>query len=288
MLPGKKLAILKKFFDFLIFSSLFIAVCAVVVVYQTYILFLEIPVNNYYLAFVFFSTVCSYNFHWMLTPGSVNQVCRSEWSGRHRNIHLYFFILGLLASVFFFFYLANDWPFLLIAAVLTFLYSAPKISFAPFQWLKKFSIGKTIFLASVWTYVTTILPFFLENKTVATGSLLYFSAQFFFMLTICIVFDYRDRQQDKEEGIRSMITYLTEKGINVFFFISILFSALSLFLLYKEGIELKYILILAVPLVMISILYKKTKRNFSDYLYYFVLDGLIMLSGILLWIMNRF
>jgi len=267
---------------------LFIAVCAVVMVYQTYFLFLERPVNNYYLAFVFFSTICSYNFHWMLTPGSVNQVYRSEWSGRHRNIHLYFFILGLIASVFFFFYLAKDWPVLLIAAVLTFLYSAPKISFAPFQWLKKFSVGKTIFLASVWTYVTSILPFFLENKTIGTDSLLYFSAQFFFFLSLCIIFDYRDRQQDKEEGIRSLITYLTEKGINIFFFISILFSALSLFLLYKKGIELKYILILAVPIIIISILYNKTKRNFSDYLYYFVLDGLIMLSGILLWLMNRF
>lgn len=264
------------------------AVCAVVMVYQTCFLFSMTPANSYYLAFVFFSTVCSYNFHWMLTPVSFHQAYRSKWSASKWHIHFYFFIAGLLASFILFFYIAKDWPLILIAVVLTFLYSAPKISFAPFQWLKKFSFGKTILLASVWTYVTTILPFLLQNKFIKTNSLLYVSSQFFFLLSICIIFDYRDRQQDKKEGIRSMITYLTEKGINIFFSISILFSAISLFLLYKSGMELKYILTLVAPLVIIAILFNQAKRNFSDYLYYFVLDGLIMFPGILLWIINRF
>ena len=45
---------------------------------------------------------------------------------------------------------------------------------------------------------------------------------------------------------------------------------------------------LLTPALLLISLYKYAKRNFSDYLYYFVLDGLMMLSGLLLWLVSRF
>ncbi len=279
---------LKKIFDHFLFTSLFVSCCAVVMVYQTYALIVETPVNFYFAAFVFFSTVCSYNFHWALTPHLLAPSHRLQWDEKHKSYHLVLSILGFTGAVICFFFLKEHWFYIGIAALFTFLYSAPKISFPPFQWLKNIAIGKTIFLAFAWTYVTAVLPILIEENGITTKDILFCISQFFLIYAICILFDFRDREEDKAEGIRSMITYFNEKGIDILFYVSISVFILLVFLLPTQGIEWVNIIFLLIPAIILVALYKYAKRNFSDYLYYFVLDGLMMLSGLLLWLMNRF
>lgn len=278
----------KKILDFFLFTSLFVSCCAVIMVYQTYTLIAGRTVNSYFAAFVFFSTVCSYNFHWALTPHSIAPSQRLQWDEKHKSYHLLLSIAGLAGAAICFLFIKEHWFYIGIAAILTFLYSAPKISFPPFQWLKKIAIGKTIFLAMTWTYVTAVLPIFIEGNIGVEKAIFFCGGQFFFIYSICILFDFRDREDDKLEGIRSMITNFSERGINILFAISIVtFFVLSI-LLKQEGIQLFNIIILLIPALLLISLYKYAKRNFSDYLYYFVLDGLMMLSGLLLWLVNRF
>lgn len=277
----------KSVFDFFLFTSLYIACCAVIMLYQAYTLIIGKPVNIYFAAFAFFSTVCSYNFHWALTPHSVAPSHRLQWDEKHKSYHLLLSIIGLTGSAIFFFYFIEKWIYIAPAAILTFLYSAPKIPLPFFQLLKKMAIGKTIFLAMIWTYVTAALPVLTEGE-LSEKALLFCIGQFFFIYAICILFDFRDREDDKADGIRSMITYFNEHGIDILFMISVVvFITLSL-LLNQTGIPWINIAILLIPALLLISIYKYSKRNFSDYLYYFVLDGLMMLSGLLLWIMNRF
>ena len=255
--------------------------------YQTYALIIERPVDIYLAGFVFFSTVCSYNFHWALTPGLVAPSQRLQWDEKHESYHLLLSIAGFIGAVAFFFYLKEKWIYIIPSAVLTFLYSAPKIPLPFFQLLKKVAIGKTIFLALIWAYVTSALPVLIE-EAISEKAIVFFIGQFFFIYAICILFDFRDRENDKADGIRSMITYFNESGINILFVISVgVFILLSLWL-RQTGIAWVNILILLIPALLLISLYKYAKRNFSDYLYYFVLDGLMMLSALLLWLVNRF
>lgn len=257
-------------------------------VYQAYSLIIGKPVNAYFAAFVFFSTVCSYNFHWALTPHSIAPSQRLQWDEKHKSYHLLLSIAGLTGAAISFLFIKDYWFYIGVAALLTFLYSAPKISFAPFQWLKKIAIGKTIFLAMAWTYVTAVLPILIEGSLVTEKAIFFCSGQFFFIYSICILFDFRDRGYDKKEGIRSMITYFNERGIDILFAISTAaFFVLSI-LLKQTGIQWINIGILLIPALLLILIYRPAKRNFSDYLYYFVLDGLMMFSGLLLWLMNRF
>jgi hypothetical protein len=53
-------------------------------------------------------------------------------------------------------------------------------------------------------------------------------------------------------------------------------------------IPLLSLFILLIPVSLVAILFNYAKKNFSDYFYYFILDGLMMLSGILLLIMEWF
>ncbi len=278
----------KKILDFFLFTSLFVSCCAVIMVYQAYSLIIDKPVNSYFAVFVFFSTVCSYNFHWALTPHSIAPSQRLQWDEKHKSYHLLLSIAGLTGAAISFLFIKEHWFYIGVAAILTFLYSAPKVSFTPFQWLKKIAIGKTIFLAMAWTYVTAVLPILIEGITVNEKAIFFCSGQFFLIYSICILFDFRDREDDKKEGIRSMITYFNERGIDILFAISIIvFFTLSISL-KQAGIQWINIGLLLIPALLLMTIYKHAKRNFSDYLYYFVLDGLMMFSGLLLWLMNRF
>ena len=277
---------LKKVFDFFIFSSLFIALCAVIMVVQANDL-LNLKYNhNAYLLFVFFSTICSYNFHWFLTPNAVGENDRSIWTQEHKYFHVAFFIIGLSGSAWYYFYFTDSWFWMLIPILLTFLYSAPKLPYRIFRLLKKVAIGKTLYLAFVWTYVTAILPVILSKESTESAHLLFWTSRFFLIYAICILFDYRDRENDRREGIRSMITYFSESGINALFAISLIAFFVVTASLYFFEFSLLTIACLIVPGIIVALLFKPAKNNFSDYLYYFVLDGLMMLSSLLTFILG--
>ena len=257
-------------------------------VYQAYSLIIGKPVNPWFALFVFFSTVCSYNFHWALTPHTIAPSQRLQWDEKHKSYHLLLSIAGLIGAAISFIFIKEHWFYIGMAVILTFLYSAPKISFTPFQWLKKIAIGKTIFLAMAWTYVTAVLPILIERTISNEKAIFFCTGQFFLIYSICILFDFRDRDDDKKEGIRSMITYFNERGIDILFTISIIIFLVLSISLKQTGIQWINIVILLIPALLLIAIYNHAKRNFSDYLYYFVLDGLMMFSGLLLWLMNRF
>ena len=254
-------------------------------VYATYTIIIDKPINIHLALFIFFSTICSYNFHWALTPHSAAPSQRLQWDENHKNYHLLLSVAGAIGALVYFFYFKVKWLYIVPSAILTFLYSAPKIPF--FQILKKVAIGKTIFLAMIWAYVTAALPILIEGSK-SEKALLFSIGQFFFIYAICILFDFRDREDDKADGIRSMITYFNERGINILFIVSITIFIILDLVLKTQDVGWSKIALLMLPAFILISLYKYAKRNFSDYLYYFVLDGLMMMTGLLLWLMNRF
>jgi len=267
-------------FNFFIFSSIYIALCAMLMVTQTNKL-LHLDYNfRQYLLFVFFSTLCSYNFHWYLTPLTPAEELRVRWTQQHKILHLLFFTAGLIGSCIYFFYFTGYFLWMSISVLLTFLYSAPKLPFRPFYLLRKIAIGKTIFLSFVWMYVTTFLPIIFSGKKWQANDILFCISRFFLIYSICIIFDYRDRENDKQEGIRSLITYLNNSGVKKLFNSSLLIFGISIFSLHFTGVTLPVTLLLLIPGVITLSLYNFATRNFSDYLYYFILDGLMMLSAL--------
>ncbi|MEP6749612.1 MAG: UbiA family prenyltransferase [Bacteroidota bacterium] len=193
---------------------------------------------------------------------------------------LYF--IGLIGSAVCFFMLKQHWFWIALGAFVTFLYSAPKIPQKIFIGLRRIAIGKTIFLAFVWMYVTTLLPLLISDQVWQTNFTRLACSRFFLIYAICILFDYRDRDDDKAAGIRSMITRFDEKGVNNLFACSMLLFSVFTIALYVSGFTLSAISLLLVPGAIVAALYNYAKKNFSDYLYYFVLDGLMMLSGLLM------
>jgi 4-hydroxybenzoate polyprenyltransferase len=243
---------------------------------------LKLYISRDYYWFVFFATICSYNFHWYLTPQSGVASERTRWSLQFKSVHLLFYFIGVIGSIIFFYKLREHWFALFFATLLTFLYSAPKIPLPYFRFLKQVAIGKTIFLTTVWTYVTALLPVFIAKQHFNHEMKWFAASRFFLIYGICILFDYRDRNDDKEDGIRTLVNYFDEQSVNRLFIFSILaFIAFTLALLFS-GISWPAVFILLVPGLILFSLYNKAKTSPSDYLYYFILDGLMMLSALLM------
>src|SRR5690606_12208571 len=189
------------------------------------------------------------------TSHSIKPSQRIQWAQKYKQIHLILFIVGLSGSAIFFFTLLQHWYWLLLGAFITFLYTAPKLPHELFKELKKIAIGKTIFLSMVWTYVTTALPLLVTSEPFTTDAWLFIASRFFLIYAICILFDYRDRQDDKLDGIRSLITYLDEKGIDKLFYVSLVLFAAVTIMMYFYGHNLAFIIILLIPGIITALLY---------------------------------
>lgn len=254
--------------------------------WQTWYLVLHSPLPPAFYGFVFFATMCSYNFHWWLTPTSNSSSQRIAWAEQYKGWHYGFYLYGLAGTLVSFLFIREHWLAISFGGLVTFLYSAPKLPQPIFRELKKVAIGKTLFLSIVWTYVTTILPVFVSNETFSGEMILFSISRFGLIYAICVLFDYRDREDDRREGIRSMITFFEEEGINILFTISILIFAGATIGLYGYHYSVTKSIILLIPGIIVACLYRYAKKNFSDYLYYLILDGMMMLSGLLMLILQ--
>lgn len=234
------------------------------------------------LQFIFYATLCSYSFHYYFTTQSAIPSPRIEWTRRYKYWLLFLFVAGLSGSVYWFTRLWDIRYWILPAVAASFLYSAPKVPHPLLRQLRKVAIGKTIFLAFTWMYVTTVLPLAAAGQHWNGEFTLYVISRYFFIYAVCILFDYRDREDDKSNGVRSLITYLSDRNIDRLFIFSLLVYFLSTFLLLQqEGARAGFLLLL-VPGIILAFLYKYAKRNFSDLLYYVWLDGLMALPAALM------
>ena len=266
--------------NFFLFSSLYIAICATLMIWQTNeILLLRYDQLHYY-GFAFFATLCSYNFHWYLTPASIKHSERILWGQRRRSLQLIGCSIGLIGACWFLFPLRQHWLPVSGAILLTFLYSAPKVPHPAFRWLSRIAIGKTIFLAFVWTYVTTLLPALIAGQA-APWEVFHLTAyRFFLIYAICILFDHRDLEEDRRQGIRSLITWLKAPQLDNLYYGSILVSTLFALLL-APAVSIFTLFSLLVPVTITAMIKRYAEENTSDYVYYFFLDGLMMVSALL-------
>ena len=146
-----------RWLHFILSHSIFISLCAVALCYQSYTL-LHIPGNRYVYAFIFFSTLCSYNFYWLISKYSFSKR-RGINPFVKENISYFsiFFVAGagMLVTLYF---LPHIYLYVAIAILLTLLYSLPLWPFEFAKYLRKAGFLKTTLLAFTWAYVTIIIP----------------------------------------------------------------------------------------------------------------------------------
>jgi hypothetical protein len=267
-----------KWLHFILSHSIFIAFCAVGISFQT-ILICPAKVDYWVLAFIFFSTLFSYNAYWLLSKKiNLNDLLATQKKEVLLILASVFVAIGSLLKS------SLNVKIILLAVVLNALYMLPLLPFNQLSFTKKIGFLKTVVLAFTWTYVTIILPlnkplFYLDNE-----KLLLFSYRFLFMLLLCIMFDTRDIAIDKIKGLHSIAT--DSKPIQLKILVATLFALMAyvVFLMHSLGLNNGKTISLIISLFAVLYFYFKSLKKQGYFFYYFYVDGLMLFSALVTYV----
>jgi 4-hydroxybenzoate polyprenyltransferase len=268
-----------KWLHFILSHSIFVAVCAVALAFQTALL-LQFDPDPFVYGFIFFATLCSYNFYWIISKISfaeradIGEVLRKETTG--------FMLLIIAGTGLLYCWYRSQIPFELVvtAITLTVIYSIPLLPVPFLRFTRKAGVLKTILLAFTWSYVTVLIPLQKDYDLLTAADLFIFSRRFLFMLMLCIIFDNRDKDIDKIRGLHSLATVLRPAVLQFVIYCIFGLLFLSNFMYNQYGLSFAQSVALQVSTVALLVVYFLSQKKRSYLFYYFIVDGLMLFSAL--------
>ena len=268
-----------KWLQFILSHSIFISICSIGLCYQTFLL-LHIPPNNYIYGLIFFSTLSSYNFYWIISKYYFNKEIPAGQFLLQQFSNVSLFLIAAVGSLYCLAFLPGILPGIIVAVLLTLLYSVPLWPIKKLSFARKAGFLKTLLLSFTWTYVTVIIP---AQQSILINNLslsLLFSARFLFMLMLCIIFDSRDIQVDKIHALRSLATDVSQRSLGIIMaIVFFLYLVCGFFLRYyfDNGAQIIAFLITGIITLLV---YRMSLKKQGYFFYYFLVDGLMLFSAI--------
>jgi len=278
--------------DFLLFSNIFIAFCAVSQGLVTYYL-LKLPPDKYVLAFLFFSTLLVYNLSMLLSKPKEPQKSpfkRVRWIFSHHRLTISITLIACLSIIPLSLWYLSFPSQLLMAFIglIALAYNFPflklndkKIRLRNLPGIKLFLIG------IVWATSCVLLPIIQIDSTYAISvplseTLLLVAKRFLFICAITIPFDIRDLFQDKLYELKTIPVMLGEKKAWLVCQALLVFYLVLLILFTKE-LNLN-VIGLALTIFLTGWLIFKSNFKRNEYYYFFFLDGTMILQFLILFI----
>lgn len=276
--------------DFLLFSNLFIAICAVAQGLVTYHLLNAKP-DKYILAIIFFGTLSIYNFSMLLSKPKNPEdspFVRVRWIFSHHRLIISITLISMLCLIpLGLLYLSIEAKLLMIfTAVLALGYNVPFLTLNNQQiGLRNIPGIKLFLIALVWSVSCVLLPVVeLEHNyqinISSAETLLLVAKRFLFIAAITIPFDIRDLFQDKLYALKTIPVMLGEKKAYIFCqFLLVVY--LVLLILFNQTVNADTIG-LTLTLLLAGWLIFKSNIKKNEYYYFFYLDGTMLLQYLVL------
>lgn len=269
---------------FVLFTSVFTALCAVFLCMATERLFMGyIPVFFSPLhLFIAGCTLMVYNVHYLIKKSSVDLSDQYAWVQKNKMFNYAFLILGIGLSLYYVFQLPNTvWQACIVLAAFSFAYSLPVLPFKNKHRLKDFGWLKIFLLTGIWTVVTAILPMLYWHQDMAAYPF-EILMRFIFMFILCLAFDIRDMQVDIEAGI---FTLPNKIGLtNTYSLITVLillFIVFSLAQYFRFSLPDRLLInIVSALLTLWSVYY--VRKHPSDKNYLLLIDGQMLLNALMI------
>jgi 4-hydroxybenzoate polyprenyltransferase len=261
---------MKKIVDFIIYSNLFIALCCTALTLQTALIFEDIGNSIFEYAVInFIATFCLYNLQRLYYSAKHEDNPKYSWYTKHRRVIFTLIILLLLVSFNFLwhFFIDNTKHLIVYSmlSIISILYFLP-----PLQ-LKKYGILKPFLISAVFVLIAILIPL---NFKITTQIIFYTIAQWFFIGALCVLFDVRDIEADKEKKINTVPILAGIKNTKIIAIgLFCIYLVLSLFI---NNNELTFSALVTFCLSIVITLICSIKRN--NYFYLVLVDGLILLQ----------
>lgn len=291
----------KEILRFIVYSNIFIGLCALALTFETFIL-LDIPVsNNWFLLLVFLCTVFIYTLHYYTKSKTRKTDSRLNWCRRNSNILFIILLLSFLLSaggvvyhyeaIFFkegkFNYRNLAW--FGIIPVIALAYSYPIIpwkskSIRQVGWLKMAS------LAFIWSFTTTILPVLMLDEQgnsdyPVTKIIALFINRFFFIAALGFLFNINDYEEDREDNIKTLAVVMgPSKSLNWGKWIATGINLMAgLLLIYFFGLhQPAFFAAILLPSLLLFFSFHNYKFSTEEAPFVLRHDGLMIIKSLLL------
>jgi 4-hydroxybenzoate polyprenyltransferase len=271
----------------LINSNVYISLAAVAFTVQTQIQLGMKPQLHPYLFIIFFATLFEYNLHRFITIITNKEALNSDkhkWVKENLNL-FYFLVFASIAGFICVAFLAKKEVLIALApiALITVFYSIPifgnKLNI--FR-LRDIPYIKIFLISFVWSASTVFLPIIQSNLSFAKSHVIIMLAErFFFVFAITIPFDIKDLEADKQAGIKTIPLIIDKsKSLALSYILLLTFFLISFFHYQAQGAWFIIYALGLSSLITFMFLKMKTFRNLNYY-YYGILDGTILLQGLL-------
>jgi 4-hydroxybenzoate polyprenyltransferase len=287
--------ILQPAFDFLLFSNIFMSLCAVAQGLLTFYLIGSKPVYPI-LGLLFTSTLGIYNFCILISKPKQPEKSpyrRIRWFFSHYRLMVTLTIVSILSLAPLFFLVSISSRILLIfLGVISFSYGLPLFAFGNQKiGLRNIPGLKLFMIALVWTMSCVLLPV-LEAQAMHLTTISFrdttilLAKRFLFIAAVAIPFDIRDLFEDKQFGLKTIPVAWGEKNAYLFCQVLLAGYVVLLFLFRNNSFNTDF-WALTITVVLTGWLIFKSKWERNEYYYFFYLDGVLILQYVFVVIFNR-
>jgi 4-hydroxybenzoate polyprenyltransferase len=270
-----------------IHSNIYISLAAVLLTVAAQIQLGLPPQGHPYLFIIFFATFFEYNLHRLITVLTNEEALNSE---KHRwvreNLKSFYLLVFFSVTGFVIVVLKAKIEVLITLApfaLITFFYSVPVFrKNKHFFRLREIPYLKIFLIAMVWSATTILLPVVQSEKTFNSVDIVFLlTERFFFIFAISIPFDIRDREADLYAGLKTFPILLTDKRSMLISYVSLAVFLLISLIHYKHAGTRFIIWAMALSDVTTYLFLNSEKLKIQSCYYYGVLDGTMLLQGLL-------
>lgn len=278
--------LIRKFINLVLYSNLWIALCAVALVLQTELIFLGRLQWSNYAAFVFVSTLFVYALHRVV---GLEKVAAFQQKGRFliisnfkSHIAVYAAVAGL--GVLYFFLQIAWWAqvALVIPGILSLGYVLP--IFGSKRRLRDFDFIKIFLIAIVWSWVTVLIPAIYCGQGFSLNVLLMTAERATFIFALTLPFDIRDLKIDQHMGVQTIPAVMGKKNAKLLATSSLALMLILVQLNLNNGFysNLSLLPFLFSASVAASFIYLTDDQR-HDYFYTAGVDGMMILQALLVY-----
>jgi len=281
-------------FDFLLFSNIFMALCAMAQGMVTFYLIEAKPVVSV-IWLLFTSTLGIYNFSIILTKPKhpeQSEYRRVRWFFAHYRLMVTVTIVCMLSLIPLFFLMSIESRILLVfLSIISFSYSIPLFAINDQKFgLRNIPGLKQFLISLVWTMSTVLLPileaqhFHLTTVSMRDTTIL-IAKRFLFIAALTVPFDIRDLFQDQQSGLKTVPVLWGEKNAYLFCQALLAGAIVLLFIFRNNGFNPNFFALTSTILLAGWLIFK-SKWEKNEYYYFFYMDGVLILQYLMLLLFN--
>jgi 4-hydroxybenzoate polyprenyltransferase len=288
--------LLKPVFDFLLFSNVFMALCAVAQALITFHLIGSRPLYTV-TALLFTSTIGIYNFCILISKPKQpdkSPYFRIRWFFSHNRLMVTITIVSILSLVPLFFLISTESRLLLIfLGIISFAYGLPIFSLGDQKFgLRNIPGLKPFLITLVWTLSSVLLPILEAQEMHLTDismrdTTILIAKRFLLIGALTVPFDIRDLFEDRKLGLRTIPVIWGEKKAYLFCQAMLAGYIILLFIFKNNGFSVDF-WALSLTAILAGWLIFKSEWEKNEYYYFFYLDGVLILQYVVLLAFNQF